>query len=163
MQATATSPEVSPAQLADELFALIVYLQKSSGQDVFRALADHEISLTQLKMMHVLDGADGELSLKELAGHLSLSEAAGSRAVDALHQRKLVDRREDEEDRRVKRVCLTGKGRDTINRINEARVSAIEQFVSTLSGVERRRLLSAVEPLVAREDVAACRRGRKRR
>ena len=52
-----------------------------------------------------------------------MSLPATSRTVDGLLQRGLLERREDEHDRRIKRVRLTDEGRDVVDRIDTARLA----------------------------------------
>ena len=88
---------------------------------------------------------------------MSFSLAGASRSIDALHQRGLVARREDENDRRMKRVRITADGRSLLRHLNEMRIALLQQFIDTLSPAERRKLLAAVSPVVAREEIAAFR------
>lgn len=149
--------QVSPGQLAEDLFALLVFVLKSSGQDMFRAMGELELSVTQWKLLHVLDAADGDRSLKPLGEHLGLSLPAVSRAVDGLHQRGLVERQEDEQDRRMKRVRIAAPGRDLVRRLAETRLNFLEQFAGTLSEPQRRRLAAALAPALERAEVRSCR------
>ena len=103
------------------------FLIQSAGNDFVRAVEEEELSLTQLKTMHVIGGSDEELSLNGLAERLGgLSLPTLSRAVESLVQRGYVSRSEDANDRRVKRLRLTAKGRRTIERLMEIRVAELE-------------------------------------
>ena len=82
---------------------------------------------------------------------------AASRMVDDLVRRGFAQRREDEDDRRMKRVCLTDGGRTAIRRLNAARLSGLEQFVDDLTTPEKESLAQALQQLLEREDIAACR------
>jgi DNA-binding MarR family transcriptional regulator len=157
MQATAAEEQVSAQALAEDLFALLVFVLKSSGQDMFRAMGELELSVTQWKLLHVLDGADDDHSLKALGEHLGLSLPAMSRAVDGLHQRELVERQEDEHDRRMKRVRIAEPGRELVRRLAQTRLQFLEQFSATLSEPQRRRLAGALAPALARAEVRSCR------
>jgi DNA-binding MarR family transcriptional regulator len=109
------------------------------------------LSLTQLKAMHVLSRADEDLSLNGLSDELGgLSLPTLSRAIDALVQRGHVKREEDADDRRVKRLRLTAKGRKTIDRLIEIRVAGLEAVLETLGDDERERLARAIEPILER-------------
>ncbi|MDX6667589.1 MAG: hypothetical protein QOK04_969 [Solirubrobacteraceae bacterium] len=130
---------------------------KCSNPEAFRAMAHEDVSLTHFKALHVLDEQDEELSLKEVGELMALSLPAVSRLVDHLHQRGFVERNEDAEDRRMKRVRITAEGREVVQRLVETRLTFVEQFVETLSETERRRLLAALAPALARDAVAACR------
>ena len=158
VQATA-SAELSATALAEDLFALLVYLLKASGQDMLRAMGELDLSMSQWKLLHVLEDSADELSLKRLSESLALSLPAASRAIEGLHQRGLVNRNEDEHDRRMKRVGITAGGRELVRRLAETRLHILEQFASSLTDGERRRLAAALDPVVAREEIAICRPG----
>jgi DNA-binding MarR family transcriptional regulator len=160
MQATAADKQASATgaeELAREMYTLFSYLFATSTPDFFRALSEADVTLTQVKLMHVLDKPDADRTLKDLAEDMSFSLAGVSRSIDALHQRGLVERREDETDRRMKRVRITADGVELLRRLNEMRVSLLQQFIETLTDTERRRLLDALSPIVEREEVAAYR------
>jgi DNA-binding MarR family transcriptional regulator len=159
MQATAADEQASAGaeELAREMYTLFSYLFATSTPDFFRALSEADVTLTQVKLMHVLDKPDADRTLKDLAEDMSFSLAGASRSIDALHQRGLVERREDETDRRMKRVRITADGVELLRRLNEMRVSLLQQFIETLTDTERRRLLDALSPIVEREEVAAYR------
>ncbi len=159
MQATAPRRSVPPAALAGDLFAVMLHLLKTSSHDVFRAVGDLDLSITQIKALHIVDTV-ADLSLRDLAERLGISLAAASRAVEGLHQRGLIDRREDCEDRRVKRVSATAAGREIIGRINTARLAVLEEFAASMTAEERAGLAAALAPIVARDEIAACRAAR---
>jgi DNA-binding MarR family transcriptional regulator len=143
--------------LAADLYALIVFLHKNCNADLFEAVGALELNLTQIKLLHHLEDQPRELSLKEAAELVHVSLPAASRMVDDLVRRGFAQRREDEEDRRMKRVCLTKDGRSVIRRLNDARLTGLEQFTQSLTTPERRSLASALSKLLEREDVASCR------
>jgi DNA-binding MarR family transcriptional regulator len=129
---------------------LIVFVHKNCNADLFEALGAVELTLSQVKLLHHLEDQPRELTLKEAAELVHVSLPAASR-------RSFAQRREDEEDRRMKRVCLTEGGRDVIRRLNAARLSGLQQFTKTLTTAERRSLASALAKLLERDDLAACR------
>ena len=143
------------AALAESVGAFLSYAQKSSGEDFFRLVGELEMSLSQLKLLMLLE-RNGEKNLKELAEALVLSLPAASRAVDGLHRRDLVARREDAEDRRHKVVAITSDGSAIVARLSAARLAGIQQFIESLTTQEQEDLAHALAPIVAREEVAAC-------
>ncbi|MEA2389933.1 MAG: hypothetical protein QOK31_42 [Solirubrobacteraceae bacterium] len=153
--AVSTQPDAET--LARDLAAFLGYLLKSAGSDYYRTVAELDLSLTQLKALHLLDAPDAEETVKSLAERLGISLPAASRAVEGLHQRGLVERQEDAEDRRMKRVSATGEGRQATRRLHDARLSGLEEFAAALSPTQRRRLSGALAPVLARPEVAACR------
>ena len=108
-------------------------------------------------MLHHLEDASPELTLKQGAELVHVSLPAASRMVDDLVRRGFVDRNEDAEDRRMKRIRLTDDGRSVIRRLNAARLNGLEEFVKTLNAPERSALAEALGQLLQRADVAACR------
>ena len=99
-----------------------------------------------------------ELTLKEAAESVHVSLPAASRMVDDLVRRGFVVRNEDAEDRRMKRVRLTGDGGAVIRRLNAARLIGFESFAQTLTGTEHEQLAQALATLLEqRPDMAACR------
>jgi DNA-binding MarR family transcriptional regulator len=153
--ATATPPP--PSALAADLYGLIVFVHKHCNSDLFEAVGALELTLTQIKLLHHLEDQTRELTLKEAADLVLISLPAASRTVEDLVRRGFVERHEDAEDRRMKRVTLTDNGRSVIRRLNAARLSGLEQFTQTLNAVERLDLSAALKTLLERPEVAACR------
>jgi DNA-binding MarR family transcriptional regulator len=154
------SPEAaeSTSDLAADLYAFVVYLHKNCNSDLFEAVGTLELSLTQIKLLHHLDDASSELTLKEAAESVHVSLPAASRMVDDLVRRGFVVRNEDAEDRRMKRVRLTDDGRAVIRRLNAARLNGFESFAQTLSHTEHKQLAQALATLLEqRPDLADCR------
>jgi DNA-binding MarR family transcriptional regulator len=152
----ATTPD-SKTELAGDLFALIVYLHKNCNSDLFEAMGALELTMTQIKLLHHLEDAPRALTLKEAAELVLVSLPAASRTVDDLVRRGFVERHEDVEDRRMKRVSATDAGRAVIRRLNAARLIGLEQFAESLNEAERRELAQALTQLLDRPDLAACR------
>jgi DNA-binding MarR family transcriptional regulator len=154
--ATETAIE-DPSSLAADLYAVVVYLHKNCNADLFAAFGTLELTLTQIKLLHHLEDAEDALTLKDVAEAVLVSLPAASRTVDDLVRRGFVERHEDAEDRRMKRIRTTDAGRAVVRRLNAARLSGLEQFGKTLTAHERRRLAGALAALLERPDVAACR------
>ncbi len=145
------------ADLAADLYALVVYLHKTCNADLFEAMGVLELTITQIKLLHQLEDASRELTLKEAAERVPLSLAAASRTVDDLVRRGMVKRHEDAEDRRMKRVSLTEAGRAVIRTLNASRLNGLEQFATTLTDDERAALAGALAQLLQRAEIAVCR------
>jgi DNA-binding MarR family transcriptional regulator len=111
---------------------------------MFVVLGELELSMTQMKTLSMLDDCLQEVSVKELSDLLGLSLPATSRTVDGLLRRGLLSRHEDEVDRRMKRVRLTGDGRAVVQRIVTARLQGLEAYASTLSDDQRGQLMAVL-------------------
>ncbi len=143
--------------LAEDLYAVVVFLHKNCNSDLFEAVGALDLTLTQIKLLHHLEDAVEPLSLKKAAELVLVSLPAASRTVDDLVRRGFVERHEDAEDRRMKRVSLTEPGRSVIRKLNAARLIGLEEFARTLTDDERGALAGALTKLLERPDVAACR------
>jgi DNA-binding MarR family transcriptional regulator len=155
---TADAPaDAQASALAEDLYALVVYLHKNCNHDLFEMVGELELTLTQIKLLHILEDSERILTLKEAAELVHISLPAASRTVDDLVRRGFAERHEDRDDRRMKRVSLTDSGRAVIHRLNAARLSGLEQFTQDLTDTERVALSGALSELLSRPDVAACR------
>lgn len=147
VQANSTRTQVSPAQLASELLDLWLHLARGTQHTVFSLVEELGLSITQMKTLHTLDVCTDELSVKELSEQLHLSLPAASRVADGLLKRGYVERREDEHDRRMKRIRITPEGRDVVERMQRGRLVGLEQFAASLSDDQRRALHAALVAL----------------
>jgi len=138
---------VSSKQLAGELLELWHHLMRGSSQQMYAVIAELDLTITQMKALHVLSGCDREVSVKELSDRLALSLPGASRTVDALLRRGWVERREDPDDRRMKRVGITAAGRSIVDRIETARLAGLEQYATSLTPEQRTRLSEALSDL----------------
>jgi DNA-binding MarR family transcriptional regulator len=132
-------------------------MHKNCNADLFEAVGELELTLTQIKLLHHLDDAPAPLSLKHAAELVHVSLPAASRTVDDLVRRGFAAREEDTEDRRMKQLTITAAGRSIIRRLNAARLNGLQEFVAGLTDPEREALRGALSLLHERPEVAACR------
>ena len=102
------------------------------------------MTLSQLRMLMVLFRSDHDLSVNELAEAVDLSLAAAGRGADRLVAIDLVVRREDETDRRVKRLSLSDQGRELIHSKFRMRDEDLASIVAEIPGDVRADLQSAL-------------------
>jgi DNA-binding MarR family transcriptional regulator len=141
------SRQVSSRKLAAELLELWHHLMRGSSQQMYALIAELDVSITHMKTLHVLADGGSELSVKELSDRLGLSLPGASRIVDALMRRGWLERREDPDDRRMKRVRITDEGRKVLDRIEAARLAGLEDYAASLTPEQRTRLSSALSDL----------------
>jgi DNA-binding MarR family transcriptional regulator len=91
-------------------------------------LSELRLGFTQLAALYVL--AEGSTTtIGELAEALGRSPSATSRLVDGLVKRRLVERREEPEDRRQRSIALTQRGKAILRVVDRARA---DQFLTTV-------------------------------
>jgi DNA-binding MarR family transcriptional regulator len=152
--ATAGPGAGADQDLVRSLSGFAKFLLHAGGRDFYRAVGELDLSISQIRTLHLLCGPLPEASLKTLADEIGLSLPAVSRSVEALVQRELVTRTENADDRRHKAIRATPQAQALVDHLIELRVAGIQGFVQTLTGSERADLATALAPIVAREDVA---------
>lgn len=143
--------------LAVKMGALILRCMGQHGSgEVLRVIDESGLTFVQMKALVDLQSVDDEAdTVTALSEHLGVSVASASRAADGMVRKKLVTRVEDQDDRRVKRLALTAKGRRLADRIISARLASLEEFTSSLEADERQKLESALDALLERPEIAA--------
>ena len=148
MQAKVAASQVSAKVLAEDLLALWHHLLRGSSRDLYALLLDLAADgMAHVKTLHMLADCAGELSVKEAGERLGLSLPGASRVVDTLLRRGYLTRREDEHDRRIRRVRISPQGADVVRRIDGARLVGLESFTSSLSAAQRAHLHEALADL----------------
>jgi len=89
---------------------------------LWRRVVDHRMrpfGLTEATWLPLLHLARGPAAMrqKELAASLSLDSSSVVRLLDALETARLIERREDDADRRAKAIVLTRLGRATVAKV----------------------------------------------
>ena len=106
-----------------------------------------DVSMTQLKLLGALAVCESDPSVKGLSERVGCSLPNASRAVEALQQRGWIERREDADDRRVKRVQITAAGQAAVDQINSARLAGLQTYAAGLTPQERTQLHTALTAL----------------
>jgi DNA-binding MarR family transcriptional regulator len=152
------APEASPEaqDTAARLSALLRHLFLYDRGNMLRVIEGSGLSMTQCKALLELGGmgAIEPRQVSDLAETFGVSVPSMSRAVDALVRARLATRVEDAEDRRVRRVAITEKGKKLVETLLVVRQAGMEAFAESLSAAQRRKLDAAVDSLMDREDIA---------
>lgn len=140
------------AELIEELLRRLC----SGGQAAsMSAFADVDLSFSQVRVLMVLAYVDTPLPIHQIAAHLGLSVASAGRNVDSLLHAGLVDRGDDDHDRRVKLVHLTAGGRDLVAEHFACHRRNLAEFTLRLSATDRRRIADALAPVLDGDAIAA--------
>src|SRR5215212_7777670 len=76
--------------------------------------------------------ADRPLSLAELASRLGISSQGALKIVAEMEERGYVERRDDEADRRIRRLLLTVRGRAALREARRLHARVERELVTTL-------------------------------
>jgi DNA-binding MarR family transcriptional regulator len=119
-------------------------------------LGELRLGFTQLAALYVL--AEGRTTtVADLADALSRSPSATSRLVEGLVRRRLVERRADAEDRRLRTLWLTQRGQALLRLVDRARADQFLTTVRPMPSAERALIAMGVAALATH---AISRRGR---
>ena len=131
-------PDPVPADLLDSLvltsFTVIALLS--------RIAAEHDLSLTQLRMMAIL--RDRTPTMADLADFLGLERSSVSGLIDRAARRGLVQRTASRSDGRAVQVSLTPEGRRLAAQVTGEVAGLIAPLTSALTVGEQRRLTQRV-------------------
>jgi DNA-binding MarR family transcriptional regulator len=131
-------------------------LQHLFAYDRSDPLFASQLTMPQLKILLLLYRM-GDTSGRELAGLLGVSLATMSGMVDRLVAHDLVTRAEDQHDRRVRRITLSGTGKEMIGNIITAGAEKQARLLRRLTDTELRTVADAMQAMirVAAQDAEA--------
>lgn len=142
-------PESETSQLIlDELLAFVVGRQRAMAQNWCR----RAVSMTHLQVLMLLEG-ESYLSMSQLAEALDVALPSATGIVDRMEERGLVERRRDEQDRRVVQVRLTEVGRAAVDEGDVIRRQHLERVVSEMTprqGADCLRTIRALKEIFGR-------------
>jgi DNA-binding MarR family transcriptional regulator len=152
-------PEVGEGaqETAARISALLRHLFLYDRGNLLRVIEESGLSMTQSKALLELGGlgeATEARQVGDLAEALGVSVPSMSRAVDGLVKKRLATRVEDPEDRRVRRIAITARGKKLVDTLMVVRQAGMETFAASLTAAQRRKLDAAVDALMDRPDIA---------
>jgi DNA-binding MarR family transcriptional regulator len=120
-----------------------------SMRDFICFARENGLSMSQLgALFHI--HSEGSSGVTDLGDHLGVTSAASSQMLERLVQQGLILRKEDPNDRRVKRIILTEKGRKTIQAGIRARQGWLNDLADTLSDQEKESILLSLHILISK-------------
>jgi DNA-binding MarR family transcriptional regulator len=153
-------PPRDVAALSTLVGELMGHVHRRSAGDTLAVLHEAGLTMAQLVALHVLCHR-GERSISEMGAALHLSPAATSHLVERLVRAGLVERGEDPEDRRTKRLRVTAAGRVLVERAQAERTREIAGVCARLSREARQSLSRSLGRVL--EELAAIPEERTRR
>lgn len=136
-----TAPD-EESDLGELFWAVAKRLRHASSASLER----WDITPAQARALRVLR-KHGEMRLNHLSEHLRIAPRSTTEVVDALEERKLVERRPDPTDRRATLVTLTTKGAEISDEIAKARRGDADRTFGALDPEDRRDLARILQAL----------------
>jgi DNA-binding MarR family transcriptional regulator len=105
------------------------------------------LSMSQIgALLRIFRG--GRSSVSDIGDNLGVTSAAASQMLERLVQQGLILREEDPDDRRVRQIVLTNKGRQILQETIATRQVWLENLANTLSDSEREQITAALNILI---------------
>jgi DNA-binding MarR family transcriptional regulator len=127
---------------------LISQLGFFSSRGFMEALAPVGIGPREFLLMRFVDASQGQ-SQQALAERLGVPASRMVAMVDHLEDAGLVERRPDPEDRRVRGLYLTRKGRGTLERAAKIAIDYETRLCAGIDRQEREQLIDLLQKLQA--------------
>jgi DNA-binding MarR family transcriptional regulator len=112
----------------------------------FRSWLSGSLSLIHLHVLTILE-LEGPLPMSRLAEQLDVSVASATGIVDRMEQRRLIERRHDEADRRVVSVHPTRLGGEVFARLRRHRRDRLAKVLAQLSDDELTAFLTGLRAM----------------
>jgi MarR family transcriptional regulator, 2-MHQ and catechol-resistance regulon repressor len=135
-----------PAISAPKLWIVLARCYGSIAAYVEQSIAAEKLCLSDFMVLEVLLHK-GPLTISEIGKKVLLANASMTSAIDRLDERGLVLRKADEEDRRIRLIHLTPRGRALISAIFDRHQRQLEVLMSDLSQTERTQLYRGLKKL----------------
>lgn len=133
------------SELLELMFGLIYY--RFAG-DSMAVMVESGLTMPQIVAMKIVDHA-GPQTISFVGERLSLTPSTVSHLVDQLVKKGFVDRNEDPDDRRQKRIGITPAGSALLARLTDGRVAEIARVFAALDPDTRNAMAGAIERAIA--------------
>src|ERR1700691_6189294 len=139
------APSADTAQ--QKLISALVRASFATTAVLSRVAAEHDLSLTQLRVLAIL--RDRQVKMSELADYLGLDKSTISGLVDRAEKRSLLQRAPNPADGRATDVFLTAEGVQLAD-LGEGEIArSLSPMTGKLSRAEARRLTALLEHVLS--------------
>jgi len=115
-----------------------------------RIAAEHDLSLTQIRMLAIL--RNRRVKMSELADYLGLDKSTITGLVDRAEKRGLLARTPNPVDGRAVDVMLSADGMELAERGATQIARALSPMTSTLTRADAHRLTALLERMLSRDE-----------
>src|ERR1700691_5471431 len=141
-----------PAPSADtpqqELISALVRASFATTAVLSRVAAEHDLSLTQIRVLAIL--RDRRVKMSELADYLGLDKSTITGLVDRAEKRGLLQRTPNPVDGRAVDVMLTAAGMELAEHGATQIARSLSPMTSTLTRADAHRLTALLERMLVR-------------
>ena len=117
-------------------------------------VSEEHLSFSQVAALHIID-RDGVVNVNDISTSLNLSMSATSRMIDELVKKDLIERKEDQENRRAKTLSLTTSGKKFMDTLRIERVKIVEESAQALADKVPLKILKIVSSKIFKNNSEA--------
>lgn len=117
-------------------------------------VSEEHLSFSQVAALHIID-REGIVNVNDISTSLNLSMSATSRMIDELVKKDLIERKEDQENRRAKTLSLTNSGKKFMDTLSIERVKIIEESAQALTDKVPLKILKIVSSKIFKNNSEA--------
>jgi DNA-binding MarR family transcriptional regulator len=133
----------APSQLIQALRQFVDVAMHWTMRDRVHFAKTTGLSLPQFGILMQLHHR-GDCGISDISERFDITAPAASQLVDKLVQAGLIERTEDPDDRRVKQIALSSKGRLMIETGSRERYRWMDKIVKELDPIQRDKVLEAL-------------------
>ncbi|MFJ6384075.1 MarR family winged helix-turn-helix transcriptional regulator [Kitasatospora sp. NPDC092039] len=141
---TTASPPEALDGLEDVLATLTYLLTRSQEHERRTARAGITANRSDVYLLRALAEGAGASRVSDLADRLMVKPSHVTRQIDRLQGQQLVERSQDELDRRARQVAITPDGRELLDRLKQANIAGL---AGALDGVPEPDVAATVSVL----------------
>ncbi len=142
--------------VGDRAPSSLAFLLSQVGIHAARRFAERmeEIDLQPplFRVLNLVDAAEGR-SQQAIGQAIEVPASRMVALVDELERRGLIERRPDPDDRRVRALFLTRKGREALTRGREIARAHERDLTRGMAAADRRRLIALLQQIVDRQTI----------
>lgn len=116
--------------------------------------SEEHLSFSQVAALHIID-REVIVNVNDISTSLNLSMSATSRMIDELVKKDLIERKEDQENRRAKTLSLTTSGKKFMDTLSIERVKIIEESAQALADKVPLKILKIVSSKIFKNNSEA--------
>ena len=143
MNASGLNGDRAPQTLAFLLSQVGIHASRRFGERIAAA----DLNPPLFRVLNLVAAAEGR-SQQAIAAEIEIPPSRMVALVDELEQRGLVERRPDPEDRRVRALFLTAKGKRCLTRGRQIARQHEEEMTKGMSPADRKRLVALLQKIV---------------
>ena len=136
----------SSEQFSEILHEWVKVFMRHTGQEFKNFMADSGLSFSQVNALMRLHFT-GLADISDIGEQMGITNAAASQLVERLFRMGLLERTEDLNDRRIKRLTLTPAGHALAEKLVDTRRKWMEKFTNSLTSTQREAISEALQML----------------